>query len=57
MSQDQKKLHIHAVLPQKFFGYNKYMATMDLEIRRSVNVDWYTKICLLEVINELRKTN
>ncbi|KAG5308729.1 MOS1T transposase, partial [Pseudoatta argentina] len=33
------------------------VATVALENRRTVNTDWYTIICLPEVINELRRTN
>ena len=40
-----------------FFGYTGHVTTVALEDRRTVNTDWYTTICLPEVINELRKTN
>ena len=39
-----------------FFGYTGHVTTA-LEDRRTVNTDWYTIICLPEVINELRRTN
>ena len=37
-----------------FFGYTGHVALKD---RRTVNTDWYTIICLPEVINELRRIN
>ena len=37
-----------------FFGYTGHVTTVALEDRRT---DWYTTICLPEVINELRRTN
>jgi len=40
-----------------FFGYTGHMATVTLEDRRIVNTDWYTTICLPEVMNELHRTN
>ena len=40
-----------------FFGYTGHVTTVGLEDRRTVNTDWYTSICLPEVINELRRTN
>ena len=40
-----------------FFSYTRHVATVALEDRRTVNTDWYTTICLPEVINELRRTN
>lgn len=40
-----------------FFGVTGHVATVALEDRRTVNADWYTTICLPEVINEIRKTN
>ena len=40
-----------------FFGYTGHVTTVALEDRRTVNTDWYTTICLPEVINELRRTN
>ena len=40
-----------------FFGYTGQVTTVALEDRRIVNIDWYTTICLPEVINELRRTN
>jgi len=38
-------------------SYTEHMAIVVLEDRRTVNTDWYTTICLPEVINELRRTN
>lgn len=40
-----------------FFSITGHVATIALENRRTVNADWYTTICLPEVIGELRKTN
>lgn len=40
-----------------FFGINGHVATVPLEQRRTVNSEWYTTICLPEVISEIRKTN
>jgi len=40
-----------------FFGYIGHVASMALEDRKTINIDWYTTICLPEVINELRRTN
>ena len=40
-----------------FFGYTGHMTTVGLEDRRTVCTDWYTTICLPEVINKLRRTN
>jgi len=40
-----------------FFGYTGYVATVTLENYTTVNSDWYTTICLPQVVNELRKTN
>ena len=44
-----------------FFVYTGYVITVALEDRRTtvntVNTDWYTTICLPEVINELHRTN
>ena len=40
-----------------FFGINGHAATVPLEERRTVNSEWYTTICLLEVFGEMRKTN
>lgn len=38
-----------------FFSINGYVATVPLEDRKTVTADWYTTICLPEVIDELRK--
>ncbi|XP_011063839.1 PREDICTED: uncharacterized protein LOC105151695 isoform X2 [Acromyrmex echinatior] len=38
-----------------FFSYTGHVTTVALEDRRIVNTDWYTTICLPEVINELRR--
>lgn len=38
-------------------GKTGHVATVPLEERRTVNSEWYTTICLPEVIGELRKTN
>ncbi|GFS95404.1 uncharacterized protein NPIL_598891 [Nephila pilipes] len=38
-----------------FFGINGHVATVELEQRRTVNSEWYTTICLPEVIGEIRK--
>ncbi|GFS82437.1 putative DD34D transposase [Nephila pilipes] len=38
-----------------FFGINGHVATVALEQRRTVNSEWYTTICLPEVIGEIRK--
>lgn len=40
-----------------FFNKTGHVATIALEDRRTVNAEWYTTICLPEVINELRKSN
>ena len=40
-----------------FFGINGHVATVSLEQRRSVTSEWYTTICLPEVVSEIRKTN
>lgn len=40
-----------------FFGCTGHVATIPLEDRRTVNADWYTTICLPEVIDEIRKNN
>ena len=40
-----------------FFGINGHVATVPLRERRTVNSDWYTTICLLKVLEEIRKTN
>ncbi|CAH2097221.1 unnamed protein product [Euphydryas editha] len=37
-----------------FFNKTGHVATVALENRRTVNSDWYTTICLPEVIDELR---
>ncbi|GFT41022.1 putative mariner transposase [Nephila pilipes] len=38
-----------------FFGINGHVAIVALEQRRTVNSEWYTTICLPEVIGEIRK--
>lgn len=38
-----------------FFGITGHVATVALEQRRTVNSEWYTTICLPEVIGEIRK--
>ena len=38
-----------------FFGIKGHVATVALEQRRTVNSEWYTTICLPEVIREIRK--
>ncbi|XP_015599901.1 histone-lysine N-methyltransferase SETMAR-like [Cephus cinctus] len=38
-----------------FFGITGHVATIALEQRKSVNSEWYTTICLPEVIGEIRK--
>lgn len=40
-----------------FFGKTGHVATVALEDRRTVNADWYTSICLPEVIAEIRRNN
>lgn len=40
-----------------FFGITGHVATVALEDRRTVNAEWYTTICLPEVIGEIRKNN
>jgi len=40
-----------------FFGITGCVATVPLEDRRTVNADWYTNVCLPEIINEIRKNN
>jgi len=40
-----------------FFDYTGYVAIVALEDQRTVNTDWYTTICLPEVINKLRRIN
>ena len=59
MNRNQQKLFVHAVLPMIacFFGYTGHVTIVALEDRRTVNTNWYTTICLPEVINELRRTN
>ena len=59
MNRNQQKLFVHAVLPMIacFFGYTGHVTTVALEDRRTVNTDWYTTICLPEIINELHRTN
>lgn len=38
-----------------FFGITGHVATVPLEQRRTVNSEWYTTICLPEVLGEIRK--
>jgi len=55
-----KIVHLHSDAKQMiacFFGYTRHVATVALENQRTVNIDWYTIICLLKVINKLRRTN
>lgn len=40
-----------------FVAKSGHVATICLEDRKTVNADWYTTICLPEVIAELRKNN
>ena len=40
-----------------FVSKSGHVATICLEDRKTVNADWYTTICLPEVIAELRKNN
>lgn len=40
-----------------FFSKTGHVATVALEDRRTVNAEWYSTICLPEVIDEWRKTN
>jgi len=40
-----------------FVSKSGHVATICLEDRKTVNADWYTTICLPEVIAELRKSN
>uniref|UniRef100_A0A0K2VCS9 Mariner transposase [Bombyx mori] n=1 Tax=Lepeophtheirus salmonis TaxID=72036 RepID=A0A0K2VCS9_LEPSM len=40
-----------------FFGKTGHVATFLLEHHRTVNSEWYIKVCLPEVIGEIRKTN
>jgi len=40
-----------------FVAKTGHVATICLEDRKSVNADWYTTVCLPEVIAELRKNN
>ena len=40
-----------------FVAKNGHVATIELEDRRTVNAEWYTIVCLTQVIAELRKTN
>ncbi|GBO99583.1 hypothetical protein EVAR_729_1 [Eumeta japonica] len=40
-----------------FFDKKEHVTTIALENFRIVSSDWYTTICLLEVIDELRKNN
>jgi [histone H3]-lysine36 N-dimethyltransferase SETMAR len=40
-----------------FFGINGHVATVPLQERRTVNAEWYTTICLPQVIEEIRKTS
>ena len=61
MSQIQQKLLTHEVLPIKwspvFFGKTGHVAIVPLEQRRNVYAEWYTTICLLVVVQEIRETN
>jgi Transposase. len=40
-----------------FFGKTGHVASVALEDRRTVNSDWYTSICLPEVIAKIRRNN
>ena len=40
-----------------FISKTGHVATIPLQDQRPVTADWYTTICLPEVIAELRKTN
>jgi [histone H3]-lysine36 N-dimethyltransferase SETMAR len=40
-----------------FFKITGHVATVALDDRKTVNADWYTTICLPEVIGEIRKNN
>src|SRR5436189_3894103 len=40
-----------------FISKTGHLATIPLQDQRTVTADWYTTICLPEVIAELRKTN
>lgn len=40
-----------------FFGKTGHVATLPLVEQKTVNADWYTTICLPEVIGEVRKNN
>ncbi|CAH2087510.1 unnamed protein product [Euphydryas editha] len=40
-----------------FVGKTSHVATIALEDRRTVNREWYTTVCLPQVIAELRKSN
>ena len=40
-----------------FIGYTRHVTTVALKDRRTVNTNWYTTICLSEIINELCRTN
>ena len=40
-----------------FFGKTAHMASVPLEQRRTVNSEWYKKICLPVFFQEIRKTN
>lgn len=40
-----------------FVGKTGHVATIALEDRRTVNAEWYTTVCLPQVIAELRKSN
>ncbi|XP_076272294.1 histone-lysine N-methyltransferase SETMAR-like [Rhynchophorus ferrugineus] len=56
----QKKAHVDwckEILKKFNRGDWKDVYKMVTENRRTVNSDWYTTICLLEVFDEIRKTN
>ena len=61
MNRNQPKLFVHAMLTSKWLLVSSVIPDMwrivTLEDQRTVNTDWYTTICLPEVINELRRTN
>jgi [histone H3]-lysine36 N-dimethyltransferase SETMAR len=40
-----------------FFGISGYVAIVPLEERKTVNSEWYTTICLPEVLGKIRKNN
>ncbi|GBP62878.1 Histone-lysine N-methyltransferase SETMAR [Eumeta japonica] len=41
----------------RFFGVNEHMVIVPLEHRKTVNLEWYTTICLPGVFEEMRKNN